>query len=262
MSRALLLSALLCSLGLAGPSSAEPTADEIRACMRRNFPERTSLQTVEVESTDRVGGSRKLTARLHWKRFPDGRPRVMLRVDAPTDLRGAAYLMISGEPEDAMYTYAPSLDRVRRITSKTIGGKLWGTDFSYEDVKRVQGIGSDGALERLPDGEVAGRKVWVVASQLAPDAGSEYTRIVFHVDPETCVSLRTEFVDAAHGELRKVMTVDPAQVTREGERWIARLAEMHDRRDETTSRLRVAKVQNDVELSDGLFNPTLLPKQR
>ncbi len=253
---------VLAWLLLALPVGAAETADEIRACMRRNFPEKTSLQTVEVESTDRVGGARKLTARLHWKRFPDGRPRVMLRVDAPNDLRGAAYLVISGESEDSMYTYAPSLDRVRRITSKTIGGKLWGTDFSYEDVKRIQGIGSDGRLERLPDGEVAGRAVWVLAGQLAPNSGSEYSRIVFHVDRETCIALRTEFVDAARGEVRKVMTIDPAQITREGERWVARSAEMHDRRDETTSRLRVAKIENEVALSDALFNPTLLPKQR
>jgi hypothetical protein len=250
---------LLLAPGVAGAALDSP--EEIRACMARNLPERTTRQKLELESRDRAGGARTLGVRLFWKRSVSGQPRVLLRVDSPPDLKGAGYVLIDREGAEEMYMYLPAVQKVRRITSQMASSQLWGTDFSYEDVKQLQGIVRGGADERLPDAEVEGRPVRMLALRPAAESGSGYRRIVWYVDPETCVALRTEFFEAGDAP-RKVLAAKPASVTRRDGRWLAHELSMSDDRSGTTTTLRVLEVENDVELPDHLFNPNQLPRGR
>jgi hypothetical protein len=247
---------------LAGPASGAPeSAEEIRECLRSNLPERTSVQRIELASRDRGGGTRTLEAHLHWKRFERGGPRVRIRVDAPHDLKGASYLVIEGEPEDEMFIYLPAVQKVRRITIGMLSDQLWGTDFSYEDVQRLQGIALKGSSERRPDAPVGERTAWVLETQPDPGEASSYVRVLAFIDPETCLALRTELYESEE-EPRKVLLADPASFSREGERWMARDFEMRDLRDETASRLRVLEVEHDADVPDRIFSPALLGRGR
>jgi hypothetical protein len=254
---------VVAALLLAQPGAGAPleTVGEIRACMRANLPERTSRQRVVLEARDRAGGERVLEAQLHWKRFRRDLPRVRIRVDDPPDMRGAGYLLIEqeGGRESAMYVYLPAAQRVRRIAAKSISDQLWGTDFSYDDIRQLEWITEKGAQRRLEDREVAGRRAYVLELDPAPDEGSSYRRIVVFVDHSTCVILRMEFYER-DGEPRKVLRARPESLFQEGGRWLAREVEMSDLRDQTTSRLRVVEVENDVDLPDRLFNPTFLDR--
>jgi hypothetical protein len=241
-------------LGLAGTSHADgKTAEEISECVRGNLPERTSQQQIELESLDRAGGKRKLAAKLDWKRGEEDRPRVRIRVQAPPDLRDAAYLVIEKPGDDDMFMYVPALRKVRRIAGGMLEGELWGTDFSYEDIKQVQGITGSGARERLPDAEVSGRPAWVVEHRPDGSEGSPYTRIVAYVDRATCVALRTEFFQRGERP-RKVLVADPESLLQVGGRWLAGSLEMEDLRDETRSWLRVLKVEHDTEIPERVFS--------
>jgi outer membrane lipoprotein-sorting protein len=255
------LAALVLAAIAPAAQAALDSPEEIRACMARNLPERTSVQTLELESVDRAGSTRTLGVRLYWKRDVSGQPRVLLRVDSPADLKGAGYVLIERDGAEEMFTYLPSVQKVRRITSKMASSQLWGTDFSYEDVKQLQGIVRSGESLRLPDASVDGRAVRVLELRPAADAQSAYRRIVWHVDAETCVALRTEFFEVGDTP-RKVLRVDAAKVAKDGERWLARELAMADDRSGTTTRLKVLRVQNDVPLADSLFNPNLLPRGR
>jgi hypothetical protein len=255
--RAVLLVALL----FAAPAPALETAEEIRDCVRGNLPARTRVQTIELESLDRAGGRRTLQAQLHWKRFEDGRHRLRIRVDRPLDLRGSSYLVIEKDTTDDMFMYLPATQRVRRITSGMISDGLWGTDFGYEDIKHLQGIAAEGALERLADASVEERPVYVLSMVPASDAESSYSKIVSFVDRDSCLAIRMEFYRRGD-ELRKVLLADLAQLTRDSERWLARSVEMRDLRSETRSQLRVVETRDDVEIPDRTFNPTLLGRGR
>jgi hypothetical protein len=235
--RATLLAALL----LAPPALALETAEEIRACVRGNLPARTSVQTIELESLDRAGGRRTLVARLHWKRFGEGQHRLRIRVDKPLDLRGSSYLVIEKDSTDDMFMYLPAVQKVRRITSGMISDSLWGTDFGYEDIKHLQGIAAEGAVER--SGE------------------STYSKIVSFVARDNCIAIKTDFYERGDAP-RKVLLADLDQLTREGDRWSARSLEMRDLESQTTSRLRVVETRDDVEIPDRTFNPTLLGRGR
>lgn len=254
---ALLPAALAAPAGLA---AAPQTVDEIRACARANLPERSSVQEIELETHDRVGGGRTLRARAYWKRFGAGY-RLLLRVDRPLDLRGAAFLAIEGDDEDAMYMYLPAVKRVRRITQKMVSDRLWGTDFSYEEVRRLPVLVAYGPGERLADAEVAGRPVYVLATEPPPRGGAAHERAVTSIDRATCVALETELHEPG-GEVRKVLRADPASLTLEAGRWSARVLEMSDRREGTSTALRVLAVEHDPELPDRLFSPSRLSKAR
>lgn len=246
---------------LAPPATALETAEEIRACVRGNLPERTSVQKIELSAIDRSGGRRNLRAKLHWKRYGEGLHRIRLYVEQPNDLRGSSYLVIEKDGEDEMFMYLPATQRVRRVTTSMISDSLWGTDFSYEDIKQMQGIALEGATRRLEDATVAERPVYVLALSPAANAESTYSKIVSFVDRDTCVAIKTEFYGSGETP-RKILTADPAQLVREGDRWTAHDLQMRDLQGSTTSRLRVIEAASDVEVHDRTFNPSLLGRGR
>ena len=229
--------------------------------MRANLPERTSRERIELESLDRAGGRRTLEAKLDWMRDDQGRARLRIRVEAPSDLRDAAYLVIEKSGDDDMFMYVPAARKVRRIAGGSLGGELWGTDFSYEDIKQVQGIAGSGSRERLPDADVSGRPTWVIEHRPDDSQESSYSRIVAYVDPDTCVALRTEFFQRGERP-RKVLVADPESLIEVEGRWLARSLEMQDVRDETRSWFRVLDVEHDVEIPERVFSVTRLGQGR
>lgn len=246
---------------LAAP--APETPDEIVDCVQRNLPERTSVQRIELRSRDRAGSERVLRSRLHWKRLAGGRPRVRIRVDEPPDLRGASYLLID-DPDagtSEIFVHLPAVGRIRRVTQKTLSDSLWGTDFSYDDMRQLQWQAADGARSRLPDAVVADRAVYVLALEPRPEDSSAYRRVVTSVDRETCVVLRVAFYERGDTP-RKLLSADAGSLTEQNGRWLARKLEMRDLRDETTSWLEILEVEIDVEVPDRIFNPTLLDRGR
>jgi hypothetical protein len=150
--------------------------------------------------------------------------------------------------------YLPAVNRVKRIQGNQMSDDLWGTDFSYEDIKQVQGVLVTGKLDRLADEDVGGRKAYQLG--VTPQAGqgaAGYEKIVTWIDHQTCLPLKVEFVEA--GKLRKRMMLDPAKFTRKGERWVAQQYTITDLLSETRTELRINKIEYERPLADRLFNP-------
>jgi hypothetical protein len=239
---------------LALPAAALDKAEDIRACARKNYPASSSTQAFVLTSIGRDGAERSLQATAYWKRGSDGRAKVMLQVDKPDDLRGSSYLMLEKSTRDDLFMYLPAVNRVKRIQGSQLSDSLWGTDFSYEDIKQVQGIFDAGTLTREADAELAGKKVHVLAFVPAQVEESAYKRIVSRIDPATCVALQTDFFQSADTP-RKRLTIDPKEVRPQGTRWVAHLYEMQDLHNQTRTVLRIEKMSADVELPERLFNP-------
>ncbi len=260
MAQPVFITVLAGLLALPWVVQAQMGAEEVRDCVRDNLPERSILQHVELRSVDRAGGSRTLEARVHWKRF-EQYPRAMIRVDAPADVKNAAYLMIDGDGPEQVFVYMPAMKKVRRITTTTASNQLWGTDFSYEDMKHLQGAAAKGSVARLGDGEISGRATHILETRPDPAAESSYERVVSHVDAESCVPLRTEFFE--RGETpRKVLDADPGSLTRDGTRWLATRYRMNDHKNQTHTELVITRSEMDADLPDRLFSPSRLGKGR
>lgn len=245
---------LLAAFVTSAASAAElHTADEIRTCVRANFPSTTSVQTIEVQSADRGGGTRTLQARAYWKKGADGRARIMLQVQNPPDLAGSSYLVAENSDRDDMFMFLPATNRVKRIQGASVSGALWGTDFSYEDIKQVQGLLINGSIKRDTDTDVGGQKAYVLSIVPVQTQDSGYIRIMSYIDQSTCVPLKTEFFEKGDA-LRKRLLVDAAKVSKEGAHWVAHTYEMSDLREQTKTVLRIDKVVHDQPLPDRIFN--------
>jgi len=237
--------------GVSGAADLQ-TAKDIRTCVRSNSPERTSMQFIELESKDRSGHTKTMDAQLRWKKHDDGHVRLLIKILGPQDLKGSSYLVIENQPRDTVYTYLPALGKPRRIVG---GGSkdIWGTDFSYEDIRLLQMKDNTSNDERLDDAVVAGKPTYVIAQRPDPEKESAYTRIVSYIDKDTCVAVQTEYYES-DDQVRKRLVADPASISQVSDLWTAHHLEMTDLHEETTSWLRVKKITYDEDMSSRYFN--------
>ena len=148
----------------AEPVSESPTAPKpdplspVRDCLKRNVPKKSSTQVLHFESVDRLGGTRECRGKLLGAQLSDGLRRVKVCITAPPDVAGTEFLTIESpgrEPDRFIY-----LDRrVIHITGSGMGGRVCGSDMSFEDLEHWQQQNRAERLERLPDAEIGGRTV-------------------------------------------------------------------------------------------------------
>lgn len=231
---------------------ADDPLDTVLSCMRANIPRSVQIKEVELTAVDRVGSTRVLRGRLYGQR-EDQQLRTSLKIEAPPDLAGAAYLLREKADGDEMYMYVPALQRVRRITGTGTDGALWGTDLSYGDIKQINNAFSAGGGAVEGEGELDGRAVHVLTLTPDPAESSRYAGMKVWVDRQTCVSLRADFYEG--GSVRKRWSVDPTSLTRAGEHWYAGKATMSDLVEGTKTSLRVLGLRSDVDLAGRYFNP-------
>lgn len=261
--RALAAAALLL---LAPPASAQgPEADglaPVASCLERNIPRRASEQVIEFTTVDRIGGKRVSRAKIIAKRFDDGNRRVLLRFTKPLEMRGSSLLIIEAQdgPND-MFLYTPELRKVKRVTSNSSGGSLFGTDFTYEDFERWQLLNRPGGRKRLPDATVSERPVYVVETRPQAESGSSYEKVVTYIDRETCVVLKSESFERGE-RLRKVLTASPSSVIEEGGIHVASEIKMQDVRDETYTDVIVEDLEVDHDVPDADFTISKLSRRR
>ncbi|MEN8181728.1 MAG: outer membrane lipoprotein-sorting protein [Myxococcota bacterium] len=251
--------AILLGFALSGKAEAEDLA-EVRACEAK-VPGRTSVVSLELRSVDRTGGTRTLAGKMRWKLDDEGRSQTLIELEKPPDVRGSAYLLHERESTHDMWVFLPAVAKVRRIHPRSASGRLFGTDFSYDDIARLQGLAVDGKAERLPDALLGGRAVYRVRARLAPEEGSGFARVEYFMDRETCLPLQIEFYGEG-GALQKVMRGDPASVERAGSGWVLRSVRIQDLANGTESLLVVSGIQVDVDLPDGLFSLTNLQQRQ
>ncbi|ORE88698.1 hypothetical protein ATO7_02445 [Oceanococcus atlanticus] len=242
--------------GVSDALAAEPatrTLQDIQACVQNNLPSTSLRQKVELKSTDPAGGRRELGAYLYALQDARQRLNLMLTVQSPPDLAGARYLLVEKADFDDIYVYLPAVRKTRRVMGAMRGQPLWGTDFSYEDLKYLQdGFGGHNT-EHLGNGQSAGRAVHHL--RIEPDAAAQsaYQSIEIDLDQRTCLLLEARFFDAAG--LSKRMTSDPTQFSQVGESWVAGFVTMYDFSTETQSTMSLSEVVYDESFSRNRFNP-------
>jgi hypothetical protein len=237
---------------LADAAADKAASEKVLQCMRGNIPPNVRIQEFELTSVDRSGGTRTLRGRLYAAR--DGElARVMLQIESPSDLAGAAYLVKEGKGSDEIYLYLPATRKVRRISGPNQDGKLWGTDLSFNDIKQLQNAYNGASLKLEPPAALDGRQAYVLS--MVPRAGetSRYNQVRAWVDQQTCVAVKVEFSSA--GKVCKRITSSAKDLKQNGKFWYATDAEMADLQSATHTNLKVLNVTSPDKIAERLFNP-------
>lgn len=248
--------AALALLGCGASHAADaPTAQSVLQCMRANVPQTLQVKEVELTAVDASGGSRKLRGRLYAKR-EDDLLQAMMRINSPSDMNGAAYLLRQkdGAARDEMYIYLPSMAKVRRINGAAVDGSLWGTDISYGDLRQITGAfaGSDAKLESSETMSQRSVHVLSFSAQQAVESG-QTQQLRAWVDAKTCVALRVDFSDGK--TVRRRLEVAPGELRQDGRYWYAGSAVMRDLQAGSHTELKVLGLSADKDLLGRLFNP-------
>jgi hypothetical protein len=231
----------------------EKTAQEIEDCVNDNLPSDSSVQEVVFATTDRSGAVKETRATIYWRKSEEGFSEIMMRVSAPPKLRGAGVLVKDKEGDPDRFLYLPALRKVRRITKGSSSEKVLGTDFTYGELERIEGIHDERLSERVDDAQVEGKTVYVVESFPAEEDDPEFTRVLTYVDTSTCVVLKAEFYGSGD-KLRKVFSVDPKSVEVQAGLNVPRKMRMEDRVEGSATDLIVKSIQVGVELADKTFS--------
>jgi hypothetical protein len=121
----------------------------------------------------------------------DGRgERVLVRFDAPADLRnvGLLYLAHADRPND-YFLYQPEMRRIRRLPQSVVNDDVYGIDLEFLGFGVAQVAPT--TLESLTRERLDGRTVWkLIESAREPNPRFETRRT--WIDPTSYVPLRTE----------------------------------------------------------------------
>ena len=200
----------------------------------------------------------------YWSRTaPEGARSVAViaRHDAPKD-QVSAYLVSDGDAIGEAWAYENARGKAERVET---GGrnKLFGSNVSLEDFARFARVLFPGQVRRLADGEIGGRKLYVVETKPSPGGGSDYSRIVTSIDQEWCTVMRRESYtkDFAKGERpRKIYTVDPADVKIDSGFANPHRAKLVDEKDGSTTQMEILSLELPAKIEDDFFTPDALAR--
>jgi hypothetical protein len=201
----------------------------------------------------RSGAETVLLLRLYGRRNEQGLGQLFLRVDEPDRLRGTSLLVLQRpDAESDIYLASPEQPAPRPIRGAERTQGMLGTDFTYEDLERVQHGWPPGAAEVVerPSAEIGDRSVHVL--EVRP-RDSAWERIVFSLDRESCLPLLVRFYERGRDQPRKELTTDPRSNLKHGDQWVAHSALMRDLQNLTTTHLMVDSHAQDQLLPDGQF---------
>ncbi len=195
--------------------------DDIRACMRGNLVDRGSLRDLIVKATDREGGTHEIKMKLFWKPGKDALARMNLRVLEPKDLRGSSYLLLEREKGEEVYFFLPANKTVLKVTGNEMTRPLWGTDFSYTEIKQVQGLLLDGTTKRIADATVEDRQTFVLETATKAES-TGYKKVLSYVDQASCTLLKSEFFakGSKGSKPRKVLKADLSTLMQVDTYWL------------------------------------------
>jgi hypothetical protein len=179
---------LLAFARVAGADAVPVTAADVAARWHGRLAERHFTAQVRMEMD--LGGLREERRMRVYRDDEGGGERVLIRFDAPADLRnvGLLYLEHAGQPND-YFLYQPALRRIRRLPETIADDDVYGIDLEFLGFGVAQTAPTRlGAMARE---SFEGR----MAYKLEEEASSPNRRFdarVTWIDPETFVPLRTE----------------------------------------------------------------------
>jgi hypothetical protein len=265
-------------LGLPGMSRAESppgretlaserstTIAEIEACASRNLPATAGVIGFRVDAVDRTGAVTASRAELRWRKPGDEQTQILLVVSEPAKTAGTALLIIDRQADKPeFFVRLPAMKKVKEVKSRRLRGPVLGTNFSYEDLKRLREPIDRAELDLIGIEDLAGQPAWVLETIPSEEDDSEYSRVLTFVDQGNCLPVRIDlFEPGAEGEhrLRKRLVAPPSEIRPvgvEGGVMLPHQFVMEDLQRETETIVRIESFEASADLPAEQFTRAAL----
>ena len=227
---------VVAGLLLAAPNAQARTEVQLKQCLAANLPSGDFTQQFKLAQSREGKTLRRLAGTWAVRREADG-SRSVLKLSAPTELAGSAYLFARQGSESEAHLYLPATRKSKRVSGSSVARSLFGTGLSAFDLQFVMLGLQGGQLAALGSGTVAGQAVqrWRYTPPALPDL--LYDRIELAVSTARCLPLEARFFG---GTPWKTLTVSPLDVVAAGQGWRVRRARLDDLRSGETTVLDLA----------------------
>lgn len=161
-------------------------------------------ETMELELELISATGQRVVRKMEGKAREEGTDseQMKMTITWPADQKGTHLLTWSYRKKyDDQWLYLPSIQRVKRISSKSRSGSFMGSELAYEDLSNTAWV-EKFDHDYLRDQKVGARDTWVL-DRVPRDKESGYSKQTVWIDKEYLHPIRVEFYDRK-GKLLKV----------------------------------------------------------
>lgn len=247
------LLAVVVLLGCLVAPSATLAEEDVRDIVRRAWDQQRGLSSyAEITMTiHRADWERSMSMRA----WTAGLEEALVRVTAPKKDAGNGTLT----KDDAMWSFAPKINRVIKIPSSMMSQSWMGSDFSNKDISRSADIIDDYEHVLLDPEEHDGKKVWVIESTPHEDSAVVWGKEVLRVR-EDFVLISQEFFDQDGEPVKRMEALEVGELG--GRPMAIRLRMAETGQDEEWTEIHYQTLEFDIELSKNMFTLSNLRNPR
>jgi len=235
-------------------SLAEPVitdGDSLAWAIYRRDNGRDSVVSGTMSLTTAKGRSRTRDLRIFQRTQTDGQETTLIRFATPASIAGTALLNSPGSND--MWIHLPALDRTRRISSSSSGGRFVNSQYFYEDLKeRHPGEDRHTLIE---GGDYEGIETLILVSEPKDPEESVYSLRRSWIHPEVLLPLRVDFYEDDDEPSKRLEVLEINEI--EGY-WTVMVSQMTDLRTMDRTTITVNAVRYNQNLPENLFTTTTM----
>lgn len=240
---------------LKGPSAEEIVRKSSEVDKLPNWKSKNTMRLISKGSSERIRES------VNYNKLDKNGHDTMrlIRFVAPADIKGTNILIHEHrDSSDDIWTYLPSIKKVRRLVAGNKKDSFIGTDFSYTDIvtPKVQDY-SHTLLRKEP---LNGIQCFVIESvprteEIKKNTG--YSKTITWIRTDNFVRIKSELYDPS-GALYKIMLVRSIkEVDRQRGKWLVEKVEMQN----TETGHSTVITFSDIKVGEVLDNRLFLPNR-
>ena len=177
------------------------------------------------------------------------RDGILFKVNSPATLRGTSFLTWNKKNGEAMqWIYLPALKRIRRIATGDKDKSFIGSDFSYQDLSKIELHKNEFKL--LKEENVAENSCYLIEA-IPKDKNERIQKRLAWIRKDNFLIIKAQLFDQK-GELIKELSTSPARQI--DSVWTIENSWMKDYQNQSTSQLSLSKIKYNLNLADMLFD--------
>lgn len=184
-----------------------------------------------------------------WREGNRGNSKVLIRFDAPAEVRGVGLLTLNHAGKAAeQWLYTPAIQRDRRIAPQEKSQRFMGTDFTNEDMEERAIENYEYSL--IGEEEISGRSCYRIKAVHRDRGNTQYSRIELWVRKDIVATIRADFYIA--DKRSKTLRWDEWKQIQNI--WTPHFVEMKDLSRGSVTRVHSSNVQYNVKFEPDWFS--------